>query len=127
MIFIKTNQTVALVTIFLTIAFGTIIAQAESKSDKSENSVNIALNNIKVFNKFEFKNHEHPFNSMTGEKYDQNTGNKVCGNKWLDTPLISIKYNDNFVLFKSAFDGVNIYQQNHLWYHLEANICVANV
>jgi hypothetical protein len=112
--------------------------------------------------------HEHPFKYLQGEKYDQTTGNRVCGNKWLEMPATEtavigrnlknsvtakgefeiqgsyyqiigakggmglsgttdIEDTTTYKLFvKKALDGANIYQQWHIWYHAESNICVAN-
>ena len=112
--------------------------------------------------------HEHPFRYMGPEKYDQNTGNGVCINKWLDLPLTQqvvlgaalkssltangevnisgklykvigaeaglglssttdIDINAQYTFYiKTAADNANIYDQWHIWYHVDANMCVAN-
>lgn len=79
------------------------------------------------FDGFEFQNHEHPYFLIDDTEYDQLEGDKVCLNRWRDLPTVKINHESNTSLpYRSSFDGINIYNQWHIWYHRSAGICVAN-
>lgn len=82
-----------------------------------------------------FARHEHPFQSIGAGK-DQQEGNTTCWQLFSDlgkraTSEYQIGSSDSYLrgtipVDKYAWDGTWINYANHVWYHQQRGICVAN-